>query len=160
MLRLIIHVAAALAVTCGFAGPAAAQQLWSGVLQVTDQTAGCAQSLFPTGVNMTSTYRPYLNVGDAPSAFMFMPSDNAGALLFTNLDSVAQFDGTGRYQNMSISNIATGGSFRGTYKLSQKPSVLSQRTKFVSLSGIIKNYVVSGCTLKIQAFYTARVNGR
>jgi hypothetical protein len=158
MPRPFVLIVVLYAAVCGLAQPAAAQTLWSGVLQVTAQTDGCAQQAFPSGVNMASTYRPHLAPEDQPSAFMFMPSDNAGALLFTNLDAAAQFNGSGRYANVSISNIATGGTFRGGYAFHQKPSIVAADTKFVTLTGKIKGYAsIPDCTLTIQAFYTARV---
>lgn len=133
--------------TC-LAAPASAYDppyVWVGQLNLTDMV-NCGGGGDST---VTMVFRPKLQDGEDNSAFSYSFLYAAGTA--RKSDSGLQFNGSGKYESTFVTGFVTTRTATGTFDLKIKPEIVTPKTRFITLSGRLTNFVgLDGCNVKVR----------
>ncbi len=145
MKRYAIGVAAA---GCLMGTPVSAYDppyVWVGQLTLSDMV-NCGGGGSDT---VTMVFRPKLQDGEDNSAFSYSFLYASGTA--RKSDSGVQFNGTGKYRSSFVTGFVTTRTATGTFELKVKPAVITPKTRFVTISGTLTNFVgLDGCNVRVR----------
>jgi hypothetical protein len=138
----------AIAAACLLVTPATAYDppyVWVGQLILTEMV-NCGGGGSDT---VSMVFRPKLQEGEDNSAFSYSFLYASGTA--RKSDSSLQFNGTGKYESSFVTGFVTTRTTTGKFDLKVRPALISPKTKFITLSGTLTNFVgVDGCDVTVR----------